>query len=208
MNPLPNSRIALGIAVLAGLAGTAAAQCTLDKILANDRQNSDSFGSAVAVSSNGQNPLAAIGAPNDDTPQGLDGGSVYMFQWTSGTWSQLTKVNASDTSSLDYFGTSVAYADPYLIVGAPGNFGVSDSGAAYIFEHIGSQWIQKAKTLPAGLVGGDDVGRSVGITESNGGWAIIGAPKHDWDGNPAPRYQNPDSGAAYSYNRSADRTRS
>jgi hypothetical protein len=64
----------------------------------------------------------------------------------------------------------VRYADPYLIVGAPG-YGAG--GAAYFYERFGSTWSPKAFHMGAP---GDGVGYAVGI---EGSWAIVGAPNAD-----------------------------
>ena len=64
---------------------------------------------------------------------------------TSG-WGQAAGLLASDAESLDAFGSYVAIAGDYAIVGAPDeDTGGTDAGAAYIFKRIGGIWQEQAK---------------------------------------------------------------
>ena len=118
----------------------------LQKIVANDRQQGDSFGGSVAISEN----YAIIGASNEDhdasgnsssSSSDLDyrsaAGSAYIFEIdTDGSWNQLQKIVASDREDGDYFGIRVAISGSYAIVGANWKDfdNTNEAGAAYIFE--------------------------------------------------------------------------
>ena len=74
----------------------------LHKLTASDGAESDYFGYSVAISGN----YAIVGANGDDNDNGIDSGSAYIFDVTTGT--QLHKLIASDGAASDYFGYSVA----------------------------------------------------------------------------------------------------
>ncbi len=99
-------------------------------------------------------------------------GSAYIFERSGSNWIQRAKLTASDGAADDGFGLSVSMSGDYVIVGAPldDDNGIF-SGSAYIFERIGSDWIQRAK-LTANDGGADDgFGESVSIS---GNYAIVG----------------------------------
>ncbi len=91
---------------------------------------SGGFGSSVAISGR----TIAIGAPGDDDA-GIWSGSVHVFRPDATGGYHQTKLTASDASSGDMFGGSVAIAGSKMVIGAP----VNDlavplhSGSAYLF---------------------------------------------------------------------------
>jgi hypothetical protein len=97
----------------------------------------DQFGTSVAMSRDGNTVI--VGSPLEDG-QGADAGAVYVFRYSSGTWSQdSTILRASNAGSNDEFGNDVAMSGDgtNIIVGAHREDGstntANDSGAAYIF---------------------------------------------------------------------------
>ncbi|MBX3407254.1 MAG: hypothetical protein KF869_10860 [Phycisphaeraceae bacterium] len=192
-----STRVLLAAACAAvSAAGAARAQCPGDKLLATDRQTGDWLGTAVSVYANiGDGaPHVMSGAPMDDTAAGSNAGSVYVFRRSGGVWQQASQFFANDAQADDRFGQAVSCDDPYAIIGATG---VGATGAAYIYERIGSPFLFAAKFIPAGSTAGDDVGRSVAITADNGGWALIGAPMRDVDLSPNFGDSDPDAGVVY-----------
>jgi len=86
------------------------------------------FGYSVAVSGD----TAIVGVYKDDD-SGLDSGSAYLFDVTSGL--QLAKLTAADGALNDWFGFSVGVSGNRAIVGAYGDDdNGSYSGSAYLFE--------------------------------------------------------------------------
>ena len=62
------------------------------------------------------------------------GGSAYVFSRSGTSWTQESKVEASNAGSGDFFGSSVAINGSTAIVGAYDEDTTSDSsGSAYIF---------------------------------------------------------------------------
>ena len=123
---------------------------------------SDNFGRSVAISGN----YCIVGAYNEDDSSGTDSGKVYIFSCETiydmslvesisftngaeikmrdlnylntinGVTNVLNNPNAYGTSSMDYFGSSVAISGTKCIVGAyfEDDSGGTQSGKAYIFD--------------------------------------------------------------------------
>lgn len=155
------------------------------KLVATDGMASDRFGVSVSINGN----YAVVGATLNGMP-----GAAYAFVRNGNTWTQQTKITASDGLTGDNFGAAVSIHGEYVVVGAPKhNIGSSaDRGAAYIFVRIANAWVQEAKlTAPDGLAN-DQFGYSVSI---NGSYTVIGAI---YDDDPP----NIDQGSAYVFERS------
>ena len=86
------------------------------------------------------------------------------------SWSEDTKLVASDVGSYQSFGYSVAIDGNLAIVGAMEHS--SNTGAAYIFQNTGSGWTQIKKLTASDGNVDDYFGCSVGIS---GNTAIVGA---------------------------------
>jgi hypothetical protein len=106
----------------------------------------------------------------------------------SGTiWTEQAKLLASDGESDDYFGRSVSLNEDIILIGAKGDdTNGEDSGSAYVFTRLGTNWTEQAKLLASDGDPGDLFGVSVSILEDK---ILIGAPGDDDNGE--------DSGSAY-----------
>ena len=134
------------------------------KLLAEDGEEFDHFGDAVAISGD----TALIGAERDDD-NGFQAGAAYVFDVTTGL--QTAKLLASDGVAIDTFGDSVAISGDTALIGAPFNDDKGTSaGAAYVFDLTTGQ--QTAKLLASDGEENDRFGRSVAIS---GDTALIGA---------------------------------
>ena len=151
----------------------------IDTLAANDAASSDYFGQSVAIDEN----IIAVGAPKTDD-SGSKSGSVYIFFGNNGEdWAQNTELKASDGSSEDQFGFSLAMDGNYVIIGSPyDDDNGAGSGSAYIFYYDGASWSQQAKLTANNATAGDWFGTSVNI---DGSYAIVGAPNHDSGGTNA-----------------------
>jgi hypothetical protein len=163
---------------------------------ANDR-----FGSAVALSSNGD--TLAVGAPG----RNVDEGSVYIFLRTGTSWSEEDNLTASNAGANDQFGASVALSNDgnRLAVGTPfedsdttginnaTNESASNSGAAYVFVRSGISWSEEAYVKASNTGTDDNFGTSVALS-NDGDTLTVGAPGEDDTAT--------DSGAAYVFVRS------
>ncbi|KPA12838.1 PKD domain-containing protein [Candidatus Magnetomorum sp. HK-1] len=138
------------------------------KIYASDKAASDQFGCAVSISGD----KAIVGAQNDDQTY-TDQGSAYIFVKDGASWTQETKLVASDPAASDLFGNAVSLSDNYAIVGARyDDDDGSSSGSAYIFKYDGTNWVQEDKLTASDGAGGDNFGFDVSLF---GDYAIIGA---------------------------------
>ncbi|WP_223034080.1 T9SS type A sorting domain-containing protein [Hanstruepera marina] len=116
------------------------------KRVALDRSDNDSFGNSVSLSGS----YLAVGA-NDEDEDGngmntlSDAGSAYLFEFISGNWQQVQKLNASDRGAGDIFGAAISIDNENLIIGAHrededenGMNTLSNAGAIYFFENSAS----------------------------------------------------------------------
>jgi hypothetical protein len=133
------------------------------KLTANDGSAGDKFGFSVAI----YNDYIVIGAYDDDD-NGTDSGSAYVFKKDTGfdTYSQIVKLTASDGSTDDEFGYSVAIYNDYIVIGARLNDSV------YVFKNNGlDSFFQLTK-----LTSGDDIINEFGTSvDINGDYIVIGA---------------------------------
>lgn len=166
----------------------------LHRVTPSDARGREEFGFAVSL----DDDLALVAARGSS--------SAYAFACGSGLdtreWHSLLPplcemqiATASDADTDGLFGTAVAMDDTWAIIGAPG------AESAYVFEWLGSMWMQRQRLRdPLGEVG-DAFGSAVAIQDD---LAIVGAPSADetgavvmfrWDGerwSPEQRLAPPD----------------
>jgi len=136
------------------------------KLTASDGEHGDFFGGSVSIDGD----YAVIGAPHANP------GSVYIFKHNISGWIEEEKLTATDNDSIVSFGCSVSIDGGRVIVGDDHNVVLDNrTGAAYIFKHDTSGWIEEAKMTASDGDDGDRFGNSVDIS---GYYAIVGA---HWD---------------------------
>ena len=87
--------------------------------------------------------------------------------------SLLATLTASDAAPDDRFGTSVAASGYRVLVGSPQDDDKgSNSGAAYVFDLVGTSWVQSAKLLASDGATNHRFGQSVAL---QGDLAFVGA---------------------------------
>jgi hypothetical protein len=100
----------------------------LHKLTSGTGASIDYFGISVSISNN----TAIVGAMFDSSGS-YQSGAAYLFDVFTGE--ELLKLKASDATSLDLFGSSVAISGNVAIVGAAAdNVKGNRSGSAYLFE--------------------------------------------------------------------------
>jgi FG-GAP repeat len=151
--------------------GSAWAQET--KIQPADGESGEHFGSCVAMSGD----ALVVGAHLDDD-NGSQSGSAYVYRFDGQQWNQEQKLLASDAEVSDWFGCSVAIDGSIVLVGANGcRVGdESGAGAAYVFRHDGTAWVEEAIIAASGGSHLDAFGGSVALA---GDTALIGATGND-----------------------------
>ncbi|MFC1615791.1 LamG-like jellyroll fold domain-containing protein [Patescibacteria group bacterium] len=150
-------------------------------IIANDY-----FGQSVAVDGS----FAVIGAPGHGSA-----GAAYVFEFDSGRWRQVAKLEPASPSGSENFGHSVAIDGDVIVVGAYHAIisGTASAGAAYVFEYDGDNWptTETQKLTASDYLAGDWLGFSVAVS---GDYVIASALGDDDNGL--------ESGSAYIYEKS------
>ena len=114
----------------------------------------DTFGQSVDIDGD----WAVVGAPkyDADTEDGslTDSGAAFVYQFTGDQWVYKQTLEASDKTSEDGFGYSVAIDGDAIVVGAPNRDSGerADAGQVYVFERSGNTFTQ-VKVLEAGHTG-------------------------------------------------------
>ena len=175
----------------------------VQKIVASDREYADRFGYSVSISGD----YAVVGAYLEDhsdttggSPKSSAGSAYVFYRDTTGWWSQVQKLVASDRESGDQFGTSVSISADYISVGAPledqnssGFDTLSNAGSAYLFKIDGAGiWNQIQKIVSSDRNVEDRFGSCVAIS---GEFVLVGAPREDEDAAGANTISN--AGSAY-----------
>lgn len=127
-------------------------------LFASDGATNDFF-SSYAVAIDGD--TIVVGASDDDTSNGIDAGSAYVFVRNGNAWTQQDHLFASDGGAADFFGSTVDISGNTIIVGALGDdtSGGIDAGSAYVFVHDGEgNWSEQAHLLAPGAAPNDNFG--------------------------------------------------
>jgi hypothetical protein len=111
-------------------------------------------------------------------------GAVYGFIEPQGGWKNSTEsftLTASDGAAGDIFGSSVAFSNKTIVVGAPGHkIGGLTSGAAYVFTEPVSGWTSATQTAELTSGGpGEAFGQSLAV---NGPVVVVGVPEPNSNG--------------------------
>ena len=178
----------------------------VEKLQATIQKAWDRFGYAVDIDST----LAVVGVwAEDESEFGaaslMNSGGAYIFERDlSGNWIQEQKLDASDRTTGDHFGRSVAIDGDYLVIGAEqedidgdGGLGdtLSNAGAAYIFlKGGGGTWTEIQKIAASDRNDLDLFGDDVAISGST---ILAGAWQQDLDSDGGVELE--DAGAAYFY---------
>jgi len=118
-----------------------------------DGSAGDKFGYAVAVDGS----TALVGAYAASGSQG----AAYVYTTSAGTWSQQTKLQASDGKANDDFGYSVSLSGTRALVGAYEIAASGDPGAAYVFTNSSGTWSQQELSAP---IPGQSFGSAVALS--------------------------------------------
>ena len=157
------------------------------KLIASDGTAYDYFGNSITIDGD----YAVIGAWKDGDNWSMSG-SAYIFHKSGTSWTEQTKIIASDGAADDNFGYSVSISGDYAVIGAWGDDdNGANSGSVYIFHRSGTTWTEQAKITASDGAADDRFGCSISIS---GDYAVIGAGYDDDNGA--------ESGSAYIFHRS------
>jgi hypothetical protein len=140
------------------------------KLTASDGAASDNFGNSVGISPN----IVVVGAQNNDTVNGGNSGSAYVFTRSGTVWTEQQQLTASDGGPNDLFGSSVSLSFDTAIVGA--RFDNTATGSAYVFQQYGTFWDEEQKLTASDGSTNNLFGASVAI---DNGTLIVGAYSDD-----------------------------
>jgi hypothetical protein len=189
-------------------------------------ENGDSWGSAVALSSDGNtlavgsldedclcpgvhtDPTVGIGDQKSDT----SAGGAAVFVRTGTTWTQQAYIKPSNPTAGDWYGVRLAISGDgnTLAVAAPNEDGTAkgingkpddeatEAGAVYLFRRTGTAWTQVAYVKAANTDAYDEFGSAVAVSR-DGRTIVIGARGEDGAGVKGNQADNSidESGAVY-----------
>lgn len=190
-------------------------------IKSSDTQKTSYFGETVDLSDDGNTLIA--GSRRQDTEVGQDSGAVYVFDFDGENWNQNSRlIGNGNQGGGDQFGQSVSISGDgrTIAVGARGDasgmLGINPdetfedgkyyhySGAAYVFIHSDTTWVQQAYIKASNTEETDYFGMSISLSK-NGNTLAVGANFEDSGlaGVNAEQIDNSESnsGAVYTYSR-------
>lgn len=144
----------------------------VNKIQGLDSNTSDYFGNSVGISGD-----YAIIATTNGTPAGDNAGSAYIFKrnTSNGSFEEVNKIVASDSTASDYFGGAVAISGDYAVVGAALDDTVGvDTGSFYVFKKNQSTGIfeETQKIVTSDIEERDRIASAISI---DGDYILVGA---------------------------------
>jgi len=141
---------------------TAGSWSQTQKLIATDGMANDNFGVSVSLSAD----RALIGARGVDD-NGSASGSAYIFDLTTGLWSQTQKLMASDGAASDQFGFSVSLSVNRALIGAYfDDDNGTNSGSAYVFDLTAGSWSQTQKLIASDSIENDEFGYTVSLSDN------------------------------------------
>lgn len=168
-------------------------------IKASNPNSNDFFGSAVALSANGNTMVIgtlyeasnATGINGDQSNNSASlAGAAYAFTRVGSTWSQEAYIKASNTNANDQFAVAVSLSadgntlavgadgessNSRVIGGSQGDNTASRAGAVYIFSRSGMTWTQQAYIKTSNATAFHYFGQEVALTD-DGNVLLASAP--------------------------------
>jgi FG-GAP repeat len=142
------------------------------RLIGGEEAGNSPFGFSVALSE--ETALVGGCCETSRFEDNVGGGSAWAFADSGGKWTQqgpkLRPVNEDGEAS---FGSSVAVSGNTAVIGGPsdGNF----TGAAWIYERLGSEWVEREKLAEAGTQ--VEFGKSVAV---EGPTVLVGSAGAFW----------------------------
>ncbi len=114
-----------------------------------DSKGGDQFGFDVAIDGD----LIAVGARKDDSA-GIDTGSVYIFERSGGTWTEMAEIVAANSRRNNWFGFAVDVSGDTVAVGMPIRPSRFRAGEVQVFDRNAggaNNWGETARLLDPGV---------------------------------------------------------
>ena len=132
------------------------------KITASDAETNDQFGDEVSLSGD---KLMIGSFRNDET--GGDAGAVYVFEFINSTWVETDKLTASDASNGDWFGRTIGIHQNTAMISATSHDELGNrSGAIYVFNHNGQNWVESQKLTASNGTDNTRLGASISLEQN------------------------------------------
>jgi hypothetical protein len=147
-------------------------------LTASDGASEDQFGGAVAISGD----TAVVGAMQHNVGASANQGSAYVFVRSGTTWNHQEKLTATDGTTGDLFGRSLAVSGETAVVGASHDAVGANAyqGSAYVFTRSGTTWSEQQMLVAADGAAEDFFGFSVALSSDT---AVVGAYGDDVGAN-------------------------
>jgi hypothetical protein len=162
MRPARIGLLGWGMVVVAALAPDATAQCERARLLADDVELRDRFGSAIALDGD----WLAIGASHDDDVA-TNTGAVYLYQRDGLDWVEYAKLTPDTPNGPnELFGSTIALEGTRLVVGAPESAVATTDGAGvvYVFDLFDDVWTQQARIINPDAAEDDRFGSALAVS--------------------------------------------
>ncbi|MEQ8456621.1 MAG: hypothetical protein RLO52_41870 [Sandaracinaceae bacterium] len=130
-----------------------------------------SFGSRIEVAGE----TVAVASPVDDTSEGVDAGSVHLFERTGGAWAHVASLGAEGAGPDQLFGRSMALDSSMLAIGYCDLADTEDPGSVAIYERTPAGWAH-VETVRASAAGDRMCSASVDYLLWVDGALVYGAP--------------------------------
>ncbi|MCD4655835.1 FG-GAP repeat protein, partial [bacterium] len=139
------------------------------KLTASDAAASANFGVSVALWSNWA--LVGSDAADGTVP---DTGAAYIFQYSSGSWIQKSKLSPELASPDQSFGWAVDIEDGYAVIGAPwySTENIQLVGKVSVFILDGTEWLPRMSLVASDMNVNAQLGFSVSVQSDE---TIVGA---------------------------------
>lgn len=159
------------------------------RLTPSDGDRRDTFGNGISMDADGD--TVAIGAREADRTA-HNGGAVYVFEETDGTWEEAAILADPDAQRGDKFGANTALSpdgETLLVNSAKADAGARNAGSVHVYEHGDDGWTATQKLHAPDPDVGERFGSSMAIVD---GVAVLGSKLEDLDGLR-------DAGEAYLY---------
>lgn len=140
------------------------------KLTGSNTNQSDQFGSAVAISGE----TVVVGADTEDSVS-TAAGAAYVFTRSGGSWPEQARLTPTGTAASANFGEELAISGDTLAVAAPEQ-APDKNGKVYVFTRSGSTWDSGVVISPPVAQTNQEFGGDVSI---DGDTLVVGAPT--WD---------------------------
>ena len=131
----------------------------------------DVSGQSVSISANGS--IIAIGAPQNNSANGIDAGQVRVYKNSANTWTLLgNEINGESAGFRLGYDVSLSGNGEILTAGTP--YGANNAGRVKIFKNIANVWTQIGNNIDGETIG--DYSSDALAISPDGTTVAIGSP--------------------------------